>query len=136
LTGVRPLSTAEQKILSGFGIAGSLLVTIYGLAAVLWFIGEGLLPDYANYLKRKATSSKWKEPLKLYTIAILLTLVPVLTVPQFWGVLRLRGIQKALADGTDNAYVDNQWTFGQVVAVMLFAPVATEMGFSLTKAKT
>lgn len=59
-----------------------------------------------------------------------------LSIPQIWGVLRLRGIQKALADTTNNAYVDNQWTFGQVVAVMLFAPVATEIGYSLMKSNT
>ncbi len=55
--------------------------------------------------------------------------VPLLTIPQLWGVLRLRGIQKGLADATSNVYVDNQWTFGQVVAVMIFVPVFTEVGY-------
>ena len=65
-----------------------------------------------------------------FLIRSLVVLVPLLTIPQFWGLVRLRGIQKALANSTTNAYTDNQWTFGQVVAVMIFAPVFTEVGYS------
>ncbi|CZR57808.1 uncharacterized protein PAC_07697 [Phialocephala subalpina] len=133
LTGVKPLSNAEQRVLSGFGAAGSLLVTLYGLALILWFIGERLLPDHAETMKKRTTSFISKEQWRIYIITIVLVLVPTLTIPQFWGLLRLRGIQKALANATGNAYVDNQWTFGQVVAVMLFAPVATGMGFAKMK---
>ncbi|KAF8860938.1 hypothetical protein BDZ45DRAFT_724229 [Acephala macrosclerotiorum] len=135
LTRVQPLSNAEQRVLSGFGAAGSLLVTLYGLASLLWFIGERLLPDYAETIRKRTTTFVSEKQWRRYIIATVLVLVPTLTIPQLWGVLRLRGIQKALADATNNAYVDNQWTFGQVVAVMLFTPVATEMGFALIKAR-
>jgi hypothetical protein len=49
--------------------------------------------------------------------------------------LRLRGIQKGLADATKDVYVDTQWTFGQVVAVMIFVPVFTEVGYVWLKDK-
>jgi len=133
LTGVKPLSNAEHRVLSRFGAAGSLLVTLYALASMIWFIGKKLLPDYAETMKKRITSFISEEQRKTYIITTVLVLVPILTIPQFWRVLRLRGIQKALANTTSNAYIDNQWTFGQVVAVMLFAPVITEMGFAMMK---
>ena len=34
-----------------------------------------------------------------------------------------KSIQKALANVTSNAYAENQWKFGQAVAVMILDPV-------------
>ncbi len=62
-------------------------------------------------------------------VGCLAFIVLILTIPQFWGLLRLRGIQKAIALSSGTDYVDNQWTFGQVTAVMLFVPVFAETGY-------
>jgi hypothetical protein len=135
LGGVNYLSPAEQKTLSGFGAAGSIIVATYGLLTLLWFITTRRFLESAKEIRRKLCSvfpeTRWKE----YAILCFNIAVPLLTIPQFWGVLRLRGIQKALADATSNIYVDNQWTFGQVVAVMIFAPVFTEMGYIWMKGR-
>jgi hypothetical protein len=128
LTGVGALSYVEQKVLSGFGAAGSLVVSAYGLGYLLWFIGKRQFHKRANSLEKiSAHISNDRGP--IYVVGSTIIIIPLLTIPQFWSILRLRRIQQALADATSNAYVDNQWTFGQVVAVMIFASVFTEVGY-------
>lgn len=59
-----------------------------------------------------------------WTAALLLPLL--LSTPILWAIFRLRGIQRELARVTGSAYVDNDWSFGQVVSIVLFVPVAVE----------
>lgn len=129
LTGVRALSSNEQNLLSRFGAAGSLLVSAYGFIRLVYFIGERQWPSRFDKIREKWLSLFNEERRTQYLVIFWCVLITVLTIPQLWGVFRLRGIQRALADATSGAYVDNQWTFGQVVAVMIFAPVITELGY-------
>jgi hypothetical protein len=129
LTGVEALSDMEQKVLSGFGAAGSLVVSTYGLGYLLWFIGKRKFHKRAKSLEKKISAHISNERGPIYIVGCILVIIPLLTIPQLWGILRLRSIQRALADATSNSYVDNQWTFGQVVAVMIFASVFTEVGY-------
>jgi len=129
LNGVKLLSQTEHRLLSGFGAAGSILITVYGLAYLLWFIWRRLHPKRGINFRERACSAFSRDAGYSWLTVVLVLIVLALTVPQVWGVLRLRNIQKALAISTNNVYVDNQWTFGQVVAVVLFAPVFTEVGY-------
>lgn len=129
LEGVETLSTKEQNILSYFGAAGSLLVIIYGLIRLFLYIALGILPSSTEKAHSKITSLLKRRNYATYLTYTWCNVIFLLTIPQFWAVLRLRGIQRSLAGNTNNTYVDNQWTFGQVLAVMIFAPVFTEMGF-------
>lgn len=129
LSGVNYLSVEEQKILSDFGAAGSVTITIYGFVCLIWFIITKRFANKAKAIRRKVASFCPKTRRRKYALACLNIAIPLLTAPQLWGILRLRGIQKALANATNNVYVDNQWTFGQVVAVMIFVPVFTEAGY-------
>ncbi len=60
----------------------------------------------------------------------LLLFLPILIVPEIWGVFRMRNVQEALANAMGINYTDNQWTFGQIVAVVIFAPVIVEAVYS------
>lgn len=126
LVNVNRLTTSEQNIISRFGATGSIIVTVYGLIRLLWYITSGLFPELtARPYARK--TKRWFESRK--AILVWCAVFILIAVPQFWAVFRLRGIQRALARNTNNTYTDNEWTFGQVVAVMLFAPVFTDVGF-------
>lgn len=129
LSGVEYLSAAEQKVLSDFGAAGSIAISTYGLVSLLWFIMTKKFPEQEKAIRHKFSSAFPQKERKRYTLGCLTILILLLTIPQLWAVLRLRGIQKGLANATGDVYVDNQWTFGQVVAVMIFAPVFTEVGY-------
>jgi hypothetical protein len=130
LNDTQPLSKTEQTVLSAFGAAGSILVSLYGLVYLVWFIIQRQSHRQARWIRSKVRSIPNRYRTSTVAIRGLVVLIPILTIPQFWGVIRLRGVQKALAKSTNNPYTDNQWTFGQVVAVMIFAPVFTEVGYS------
>jgi hypothetical protein len=129
LAEVNSLSAVEQSVLSDFGAAGSTAISTYGLLCLIWYITTKRFPKQAKALRQKLSSVSSETQRRQYTLVCLNIVVPLLTIPQLWGVLRLRGIQKGLSNATNNVYVDNQWTFGQVVAVMIFAPVFTEVGY-------
>ncbi|CAG8972895.1 hypothetical protein HYALB_00001315 [Hymenoscyphus albidus] len=112
LSGADILSTREQNFSSVFGAAGSLLVVIYGLKAQL-----------------QSTSMLRRNKFSVSLTFVWCFVISLLTIPQLWGVLRLRGIQRVLAGNTKNVYVDDRWSFGQILSVMIFAPVFTGMGF-------
>jgi hypothetical protein len=133
LGGIRVLSTTEQKVLSASGAVGSILISMYGLGYLLWFIGSRLHEDVINAVRTKISAAYPKVQKDRMSIITLGILLPLLTIPQFWGIFRLREIQRSLAGATSNAYVDNQWTFGQVVSVTIFAPVLTELGYLLLR---
>jgi hypothetical protein len=129
LSGVAYLSVEEQKVLGDFGAAGSIIISTYGLSCLLWFITTRQFPKQEKAIRHRLSSIFPENGQKRYMIGCLNIVIPLLTIPQLWGVLRLRAIQKGLASATGGVYVDNQWTFGQVVAVMIFAPVFTEVGY-------
>jgi len=52
-----------------------------------------------------------------------------LAVPLLWGFWRLRGIQRRLSLTVRGYYEGNDWGFGQVMAIAIFAPVGAEMLF-------
>jgi hypothetical protein len=133
LKDVNTLTEKEQKVLSSFGAAGSIVISIYGFGYLLGFIAKRQWQEKTEVFQRKISSHLQKRNWERHLIRSWILLILVLTVPQIWGVLRLREIQKALARATGNFYVDNQWTFGQVVAVMLFAPVFTEVGYMFVR---
>jgi hypothetical protein len=47
-------------------------------------------------------------------------------VPQLWAILRFRAVQQALAISIGSSGQDNSWTFGRIVAVVIFLPVLLE----------
>ena len=127
------LSSTETAVLNAFGAAGSITVIAYGLVYLLWFIAERQYPKRAWRLRRRLMSWIPKGQRDKFAVRILIFVIPILTVPQIWGVLRIRNIQRSMAITTNGSYTDSQWTFGQVVAVTIFAPVFIEVGYLLMR---
>ncbi|KAH6662986.1 hypothetical protein B0J14DRAFT_281612 [Halenospora varia] len=130
LTGIDTLTSREEMIPTAFGAASSLIITIYALIRLIYCIPSNFSAVVPPFLRNKISTLLTTRRQTYFILSWILVFLS-LTIPQFWGVWRLRGIQNALADATSNTYVDNQWTFGQVVAVMIFAPVFTEVGYFL-----
>ncbi|VUC21434.1 unnamed protein product [Clonostachys rosea] len=60
--------------------------------------------------------------------AALLMLIPLgLAIPLLWVIFHLRGLQEELARNVGEDYGGNNWGFGQIVAVVLYLPVAVDM---------
>ncbi|KAH7354661.1 hypothetical protein BKA65DRAFT_226687 [Rhexocercosporidium sp. MPI-PUGE-AT-0058] len=130
MEGVHELSNAEEKALQGFVVLDGLIVTLFGFILLLWFIITQIpqLQSSANAIKAYFSEEIFPQNRKRVVTAILLLIVlPTLTIPHFWGIMRLRSIQQQMAEGSRGVYTDNQWTFGQVVSFMIFVPVVVEM---------
>ena len=132
LTGVGNMDDREQMILKGFSAIGALLVAVFGFSCLFWYIAKQHSPMKVSCLKRNYCD--WCRSIvnvccigQVEVFCVILTLF--LAVPQVWAIVRLRGVQEALANTTGHQYTDNQWTFGQIVSIMLFVPVAVEVGY-------
>ena len=75
----------------------------------------------------------WNNPKRpvlagVATGALLLTPL-ALSVPMIRGIFRLRDIQANVVDRMGSQYTGNEWGFGQIIGVGIFAPVITETAF-------
>ncbi|KAK2780419.1 hypothetical protein CKAH01_00363 [Colletotrichum kahawae] len=61
---------------------------------------------------------------------MLLFLPVVLGGVLLWCIFRLRNIQEAAAVRLGIDYSGNDWGFGQIVSIIIFAPVVADMGFA------
>lgn len=129
LAGGQYLTNTEENVIRVFGALGSIVVSIFSIAHLLWLIVERRFEEQAKDVRQRVSSILPKDRKETMIIRILVIVIPVLSIPQIWGVLRLRSLQQSLAMNSDDSYTDNQWTFGQVVAVIVFLPVLSEMGY-------
>jgi hypothetical protein len=61
--------------------------------------------------------------------------VSIALVVQFWALFRFRQLQRDMIEAAGGDFSDEQWTFGQIVAVAVFVPVLAEVMF-LWKGRT
>jgi hypothetical protein len=126
-TGVQQLTDNETMVIEAFGTAGSIILSLFIICPFLWTILQSLDLSYVNLVERKFTVVRKKWAIQSLGPRAILVLIPLLTVPEMWGVFRIRNVQEVLTNTMGIEYTDNQWTFGQVVAVVIFAPVIVEV---------
>jgi hypothetical protein len=104
-------------------------IVVFGLtiAKLLVDIANGSNPDLAflhkplKQLARPLSKSLSKIPWASWPL-----LVAIMAITQFWTYLRLHQAQKHVAETSDNSFLDNQWSFGQIVAITVFTPVIVD----------
>ncbi|KAF4911464.1 hypothetical protein CGCF415_v004387 [Colletotrichum fructicola] len=142
---IERLSAAESKLMAGFELASSIVIYCF----TIWFgLGAGArilaTQDRAFGEERRITrvllkSQRWVQRIwKTYSgVRVVLLLIPaVLGVPLLWYIFRLREIQSAALDRVGVEYTGNEWGFGQVVGIVIFAPVVTDMAFAAWAARS
>jgi len=141
--GAKPLSAREDSILAGFEVAASAIIvlfTIWTVAnAMISATPRGAKPQnsiVAGILRAKESTTRLWEQLQPSWInpivfEIFLLVLPIaLAGGLLWGIFRIREAQKTIAEATGNSYKDNEWTFGQVVAIIMFMPILSDMVYS------
>jgi len=126
-TGVQQLTYNETMVIEGFGTAGSIILSLFIICPFLWTILQSLDLSVVRLVERKFLVAWKNRSIQSLAPRAILVLIPLLTVPEMWGVFRIRDVQKALTNAMGVEYTDNQWTFGQIVAVVIFAPVIVEV---------
>jgi hypothetical protein len=112
LSDLELLSPTEQNALNIIGAIGSIFVSLFGFISLLWLIIDIKFHHRADNFRNSLASLTKKRNVTAVTAQVALVILLVLTIPQFWGIFRLRALQQAMADETSNVYIDNQWTFG------------------------
>lgn len=125
---VENISSHELVAMQFFGVAGSLFVCICALLKIVWLA-----------LQRQHEDLKLVEWVRTHRVTVgpkisitFLILLPIFAISQIWTIFRLRRFQRDISINTGNTDVDNEWTFGQVAAVTVFAPVLIECWFRWT----
>jgi hypothetical protein len=126
---VTPLSDATVLALSIFGIAGWLFLAILVVSSIVRRIVEERHPtsSLAQKLNYKNMSSRWTWMRRLMSSWLLFATVTVLEISQIWAYFVMQRQQLQMTQAVGVSYVDGQWAFGQVVAVVIFAPVLVEI---------
>lgn len=133
-SGVEPLSYTESTVIAAFELAGSLTFIIGSLWIFLAGINISKRSNQNRFVSSIAGLKHRVKPSAKVGHAAKIMLLPcplLLCTPLLWGIFRLRQAQQALAMATSDSYQDNEWGFGQVVALLLFAPVVFDMIFCL-----
>ncbi len=130
------ITDAENNVIIVFELVGSLV----SILVALWSFSRLFFRKLYTQTSRAAIASRMlvfarstAERVRPSSgarpvFSIVFLLIPfLLSLPLLWGIFRLREVQKALAGATTDLYIDNDWTFGQVVAIVIFAPVLFDM---------
>src|ERR1700728_4048816 len=80
LAGVSYLSPREQRVLDGFGAAGSSLVIACGLACLIWFIVKRQGPKRAQDFQEKLLPQFREERRARYLVWCLIAIVLILSI--------------------------------------------------------
>ena len=125
---VDPITSKEVVAMDVFSVAGSLFVCLLGLTKVIWLATKRHheQSQFVQYVQN--CNSKWRNSTQL--ALALFVLVPIIAVSQLWTIFRLRRFQEQVSANSNNADLDTQWTFGQIVAVTIFVPVLVECWFT------
>jgi hypothetical protein len=123
------LSRQETVAFDVFAIGGSLFLSIVVVGTLVWMLLIRRRPDMVE---------RWRHS-GIFTVDILNTMsakaarlfmvfnIVLWAVPQLWAILRFREMQQALAASIRSSDQDNSWSFGQIVAVVIFLPVLVEL---------
>lgn len=116
----RNLSQAGSVIIEIFSISASLWVILSIVAALIFPIRANTRNHVLAYINRMVAAMR-ENQITQATI-ILLTLI-VFSVPLFWALIALRSWQSWFAGSLNESSGSNIWSFGQIIAVVVFLPV-------------
>jgi len=122
---VNKLTVKEGQAVEVFGIIGSLFILVLVLFLVVRQIMIRLAVKLPSFCAFNLTPKR-RNALNI----LFLIVVPMIAVSQFWTIFRLRSLQREMAKTAGNDDLENDWTFGQIVAVTVFIPVFVETWYA------
>lgn len=132
---------AEQIVLlcfrgrSNLSPSATITVEVFSIGASLWIscnvilaLVDQCLDGSKRYLVARALH-QYAKKLKSDNIGTLISVsaLMVWSIPLFWALLTLRSWQKTFAASIGEASGSDVWSFGQIIAVIVFLPVLSEL---------
>ena len=133
---VHTLSSQERSLITSFGIISYLLLSVVIISKITVSIIDGSSDIELPWLRILSFEPKENERLGLYARSLLEFIITINLVIQFWAFFRMRDVQSVMVRAMGESFSDGQWTFGQIVAVLVFVPVAVEVVFVWRKGLT
>ena len=130
---IGPWSAVEDRALAVFELVGGLVTYLFTLWQVAMFRMRQQPKDAAVHDAEAAAGlsrQRLKRKLGRGLAAVLLMTPLALSLPLLWGIFRLRQLQAEELKSRGIEYMGNEWAFGQIIGVVIFAPVATQAGYA------
>lgn len=133
-----PLNGVASKVYSGFDLVASLLCIAFAFITTLEYLLGGSRPGRRQWIVNSHgilhRYSLESEDIPWYLQGFFLAGPGLLSIPVLMGIFNLRDVQRSLAAATTNLYIDNVWSFGQIIALVVFFPVIFDMVFYIYSA--
>jgi hypothetical protein len=135
---VTALSNAEVLCMSIFGIGGWLFLSILAVSNMICRIIDERHSEsnFTRFLSYKYWTEKRTWMQRPISAWILFVVVTVLEASQIWAYFRMQRQQLEMTQAEGVSYPDEKWAFGQVVAVLVFAPVLVEVWYVAAHSRT
>jgi len=123
--------------MTAFGIGSWLFISVIVIYKVTLLAIQRQYPEsrLGRRLEKKTVFLDSKDVLERRLWIALCVIAPLLSVIQMWTFVRLQKLQTQMTNAAGGVYLDEQWTFGQIVAVIVFIPVFIQVWFLLRNAK-
>ncbi|KAI6781546.1 uncharacterized protein J7T54_001509 [Emericellopsis cladophorae] len=117
--------------IGALGISSMILVYIFTFWQNLGLLGFRHLAGRSRWQDLIFQHYVWRECLSRHPYyATVFLLVPVgLSLPLLWAVFYLRHLQRELSHVLSMEYEGDSWGFGQIVSIVIFAPVPISMAY-------
>ncbi|CEI70069.1 hypothetical protein FVEN_g10632 [Fusarium venenatum] len=128
--------TMTYRSLNGLELTASLIAYLFSF----WLLAG--LPKTHPHLNEKAQEGQesgvepsWRELVNVWfsdrPVAAMVPLFVVvgLSVPLLSVIFTLRKVQGNMSENMGQEYAGNEWGFGQIISIILFIPVAVDMGY-------
>lgn len=123
------LPTAEEIAFDLFAVGGgSFVVSVVMLGIVIDAVGQQGGWAWSTDFRKSRVFAKADSNTGR---AILIFNVLLRGLPQLWTIFRFRRIQSTLAQSINMVNNDNMWSFGQIMAVVVFLPVVVKGAYEL-----
>lgn len=124
---VSNITSAENAVMTAFEMVSYILLSVFVLGRILWLGMEKHHSESKLYTTLLAWCRRHVSEKVTWRVRTgCLIAMPLLASGLVWTILRTQQFQHQMARTMASDDSDAQWTFGQVVAVTVFAPVIVE----------
>jgi hypothetical protein len=123
------MNSYERNLITAFSIIGYLLLTIVVVSKIILPVMNDETERWGRWVAMCARVFDDSKGVDARLWTSISAIVSTVLVIQFWAFFRIRMLQKSMTEAAGGNFPDEQWTFGQIVAVIVFLPVVTEIAF-------
>ncbi|KAH7123633.1 hypothetical protein B0J11DRAFT_506699 [Dendryphion nanum] len=123
---ISSITSITDSAINFLGVISWLFVTVMLVYKVILLGMENTHQEQWMWLKRKNLTLETETMTESRMWMSLCTITIILLASQIWSFFRLRKLQRDMTKNIGGDYTDEQWTFGQIVSVIVFVPVFVE----------